>query len=131
MATYDPNLVTVTVAGRFITGFAEGTMVECEKDEDKFSTKVSAKGEVSLVVKNNPLGTITLTLAQDSPSLAYIIQMAKATTPFPVWVSYKNGPISEKAGGTKAVIKKSPKKTFSDDIEERSVEIQVLDYTES
>jgi hypothetical protein len=130
MAAYDASLVTVTVDGRFITGFQEGSFVQAEKDEENFTTKVSAQGEVSIAFTNNPLGTITLTLAQDSPSLPYIIQKSKSKNPFPVWVTYNDGTVKEKAGGTRALIKKSPSKTFSGEIEDREVEIQVFDYTE-
>ncbi|UQD52306.1 DUF3277 domain-containing protein [Bacillus methanolicus] len=130
MGIYNAQFVTVTVDGRFITGFQEGSFVKAEKDEDNFSTKVSAQGEVSIAISNNPLGTITLTLAQDSPSLSYIVQKSKSKVPFPVWVTYDDGTIKEKVGGTKALIKKSPSRTFSDETEDREVEIQVFDYTE-
>ncbi|WP_205628675.1 phage structural protein, partial [Acinetobacter baumannii] len=65
--TYDPNNVTVVIDGRFITGFQEGSFVQASKDEENFSTKVSAQGEVAVALSNNPLGTITITLSQTSP----------------------------------------------------------------
>ena len=39
MGNYDANLCTVTVDGRFITGFEDGTMVSTEKDEENFKSK--------------------------------------------------------------------------------------------
>jgi hypothetical protein len=130
MSVYDASLVTVNLDGRFITGFSDGSFVKAEKSEDNFSTKVDAQGRVSVAKTNNPLGTITLTLAQDSPSLPYVIEKSKTTTPFPIWVTYNDGTTKEKAGGTQALIKKSPTKTFSGEIEDREVEITVFDYTE-
>ncbi|BBP87480.1 hypothetical protein BsIDN1_10980 [Bacillus safensis] len=32
--TYNPMDVTITVAGKIVTGFSEGTMVSASKDED-------------------------------------------------------------------------------------------------
>ncbi|WP_025727709.1 phage structural protein [Heyndrickxia ginsengihumi] len=130
MTAYDASLVSVTLDSRYLTGFADGSFVQAEKDEENFSTKVGAQGDVSVAKTNNPLGTITLTLSQDSPSLPYVVEKSKTMTPFPVWVNYNDGTVKEKVGGTKALIKKAPSRTFSGEIENREVEIQVLDYTE-
>ena len=128
--TYDPNEVTLTLDGVFITGFQDGTFVETSKDEDNFSTKVSAQGDVAVAYTNNPLGTVTFTLSPVSPSLAYVRQLADRKTPFPVWVNRSGGEVNEKAGGTQALIKKKPGLSFSDDLEDRKVEVQVFDYIE-
>ncbi|MGC4378254.1 phage protein [Fictibacillus sp. Mic-4] len=130
MGTYNANFATVVVDGRFITGFDDGTFIKAEKDEESFQTKVSALGEVIVSETNNPLGTITITLSQTSPSYAYLMQKAKSKTPFPVWVNYNDGTQKEKAGGTQARIKKSPGKEFSDEASSREFEFQVFDYTE-
>ncbi|MDE3837936.1 DUF3277 domain-containing protein [Bacillus methanolicus] len=127
--TYDPKDVTVVLDGVFITGFQEGSFVQASKDEENFSTKVSAQGEVAVAFSNNPLGTITLTLSATSPSLPYIKQKAKSKTPFPIWVTYSGDP-KEVSGGTEALIKKAPDKEYGDEVGDREVEIQVLDYTE-
>lgn len=123
--TYDPKDVTVTVGGRFLTGFAEGSMVECEKDEDNFSTKVSAQGEVVVTLSNNPLGTVTITLDQTSPDVTYLNKLANAKKIIPIWVK---GP-TEKAGGTQAMIKKPANVSYGDETEDREFEVQVFDYT--
>ncbi|KZE66795.1 hypothetical protein AWM68_20240 [Fictibacillus phosphorivorans] len=125
MITYNAKDVTVTVGSRFITGFAEGSMVECEKDEDNFSAKVSAQGEVSVAISNNPLGTITITLEQTSPDVKYLNSLANSKQVIPIWVK---GP-TEKAGGTRAMIKKPAGVTFADETEDREFEVQVFDYT--
>jgi len=128
--TYDPNEVSLTLDGVFITGFQDGTFIEASKDEDNFNTKVSAQGDVAVAFTNNPLGTITFTLSPVSPSLSYVRQLADRRTPFPAWVNRSGGEVNEKAGGTMALIKKKSGMSFSDDLEDRKFEVQVLDYIE-
>lgn len=129
-ATYDPNEVTLTLDGVFITGFQDGTFIEASKDDDNFNVKTSAQGDVAVAYTNSPLGTITFTLSPVSPSLPYVRQLADRRDPFPVWVNRSSGEVNEKAGGTQALIKKKPGLSFSDDLEDRKVEVQVLDYVE-
>lgn len=129
MGTYDANLCTLTVDSQFITGFEDGSMISAEKDEESFSTKVDAQGFVIISETNNPLGTITATLSQTSPSYEYLMKKAKAKAEFPVWVNYTGTP-KEKAGGTRARIKKTPNKEFAAEAGAREFEFQVFDYTE-
>ena len=122
---YDANEVNTNIDGKIVTGYSEGTMVSCAKDEEKFSTKVSAKGDVSVATKNNPLGTITLTLSMGSPFVPYLNKMANTAQRFPIWVTGGQ----EKIGGTEAMVKKPADAEFSDEIGDREFEIQVFDYT--
>ncbi|WP_339187469.1 DUF3277 domain-containing protein [Bacillus sp. FSL M8-0025] len=122
---YDANEVNTNIDGKIVTGYSEGTMVSCSKDEEKFSTKVSAKGDVSVATKNNPLGTITLTLSMGSPFVPYLNKMANTAQRFPIWVTGGQ----EKIGGTEAMVKKPADAEFSDEIGDREFEIQVFDYT--
>ncbi|ASK24764.1 phage structural protein [Bacillus subtilis] len=125
MYVYDANEVNTNIDGKIVTGYSEGTMVSCAKDEEKFSTKVSAKGDVSVATKNNPLGTITLTLSMGSPFVPYLNKMANTAQRFPIWVTGGQ----EKIGGTEAMVKKPADAEFSDEIGDREFEIQVFDYT--
>ena len=122
---YDANEVNTNIDGKIVTGYSEGTMVSCSKDEEKFSTKVSAKGDVSVATKNNPLGTITLTLSMGSPFVPYLNKMANTAQRFPIWVTGGQ----EKIGGTEVMVKKPADAEFSDEIGDREFEIQVFDYT--
>ncbi|MGQ9028328.1 phage structural protein [Bacillus licheniformis] len=122
---YDANEVNTNIDGKIVTGYSEGTMVSCSKDEEKFSTKVSAKGDVSVATKNNPLGTITLTLSMGSPFVPYLNKLANTAQTFPIWVTGGQ----EKIGGTEAMVKKPADAEFSDEIGDREFEIQVFDYT--
>lgn len=65
---YDPSQVTVIFAGIPISGFAEGTFVSAERNEDSFSLYVGADGEVTRAKSNNKSGRVTFTLAQSSLS---------------------------------------------------------------
>ncbi|MEK4692437.1 DUF3277 domain-containing protein [Bacillus sp. FSL W8-1202] len=125
MYVYDANEVNTNIDGKIVTGYSEGTMVSCAKDEEKFSTKVSAKGDVSVATKNNPLGTITLTLSMGSPFVPYLNKMANTAQRFPIWVTGGQ----EKIGGTEAMVKKPADAEFSDEIGDREFKIQVFDYT--
>lgn len=129
MGSYDANLCTLVVGGRFITGFEDGSMISAEKDEEFFSVKSSAQGEPIVSETNNPFGTITATLSQTSPSYAYLQSIAKSKKEVPIWVNYSGEP-KEKAGGTRSRIKKTPAKEFADEAGSREFEFQVFDYTD-
>ncbi|CAM4012762.1 phage structural protein [Mesobacillus zeae] len=130
MSTYNAAYATVSVDSRFITGFDEGSFISAEKDEEFFSTKVSAQGEPIISEINNPLGTITITLSQTSPSYRFLMDKAKSKEEFPIWVNYNDGTQKEKAGGTRARVKKTPSKEIGDEASSREFEFQVFDYTE-
>lgn len=123
----DARDTSVNLGSRFLTGFAEGSFVEWEKDEDNFNAKVDAFGDVAVAITNNTLGTITITLSQTSPSLPYIKQLANSRAMFPIWVTTPD----EKVGGTQAMVVKSPSGTLSDEVEDREVEIRVFDFTDN
>lgn len=122
----DARQTSVNINNRFLTGFAEGSYVEWEKDEDNFNAKVDAFGDVAVAITNNNTGTITLTLAQTSPNLAELKRLAASRAMFPIWVKTPN----EKIGGTQAMFVKHPSGGLSDEVEDREFEIRVFDYTD-
>lgn len=65
---YDPARVVVTFKGIPIRGYAEGTFVSVERDEDSFEKAVGSQGDVTRVRKRNRAGRATLTLQQSSPT---------------------------------------------------------------
>jgi len=125
---YDAKSVTVVVDGVYITGFAEGSFVECEKAEDTFQTSVGAQGDVGISEVNNPLGSITITLQQTSPSVSYLNRLASSKRMVPIWVINGNTP-REKIGGTQARVLRPAQATYSNSIESRAFQFQVFDYT--
>jgi len=66
--TYDPAEVIITVGGIPLTGFADGTFLVVERDEDAFSKSTGADGNTARVKSNNHAGAATITLQQTSPS---------------------------------------------------------------
>lgn len=125
VAAYNPKDCVITVGGVYITGLGED-MVSCEKDEEDFSTAVGAQGDVVINESNNRLGTITLTVQGTSPQKPYLLGLAKSGEMFDIWVINKS--IGEKAGGTKARMKKFPSLEHGTELADREFEIQVFDY---
>ena len=65
---YDPKNVSVIVGGKIISGFADGTFIKCERNEQAWNLKVGVDGEGARAKNNNKSGKITLTLMQTSSS---------------------------------------------------------------
>lgn len=66
--TYDPSQVIVTINGANMSGFADGTFVTIERDEQSFTKVIGADGTSSRSKTSNRSGMLTITLAQTSPS---------------------------------------------------------------
>ena len=67
-ATYDPGQVVANFLGSIITGYAEGTFVEVEYNEDAVSLHVGAAGDGVRSINRNRSGLIRFTLLGSSPS---------------------------------------------------------------
>lgn len=76
--TYSPKDVSVIVAGTQISGFAEDTFVNVERDSDAFTKVVGADGEVSRTASADLSGTITITLLGTSASNDILSALAVA-----------------------------------------------------
>ncbi len=68
VTTYDPAKVTVSVAGVIVTGFAPGRMIEYRPDAAVWADDLGVDNEPVRWMINNPMGTLTLQLAQSSQS---------------------------------------------------------------
>ena len=66
--TYDAKEVVLTLDGIPILGYADGTFISLEREEETYTKVVGADGVVSRAKTNNRSGTLTLTLKQTSPS---------------------------------------------------------------
>lgn len=66
--TYDPRRVIITIGGVPMMGFADGTFIAIERDQDAFSKVTGADGETARSKSNNRAGSIALTLMQTSIS---------------------------------------------------------------
>jgi len=66
--TFIPADTSCVFDGNQMTGFADGTFIVVEREEDSFTKHVGADGEVSRTLNANKSGTATLTLKQTSDS---------------------------------------------------------------
>lgn len=123
---YNAKDCVVTVNDVYITGLGED-MVSGAKDEDFFSTSVGAQGDVVVNEANNDVGTIEITVQATSPQKSYLMRLAKERVMFPVWVVNKS--ISERMGGTQAMIMNYPELSQGTEAEDRTFKIAVFDYT--
>ncbi|MEK4196662.1 phage protein [Paenibacillus sp. FSL L8-0323] len=125
--TYDPKDVTAIVGGVFLTGFAED-LVTVAKDEENFSTKVGAQGDVVRTKVNNPLGTITITLQCTSPQVPYLDGLGNSGKLVPLSVVYSGTP-KETNIATQAYLKKPSDREYGAEAGDRSYEFQCLDLS--
>ena len=68
MRKYNPAEVSIIISGIPISGYADGTFITVERDEDSFTKQVGTDGEVTRSKSNNKTGTATLILMQTSAS---------------------------------------------------------------
>ena len=66
--TVDPKSVIIAIGGVPISGFADGTFLEIVADAQQFQKVTGADGYTTRVKTNNYGGSLTVTLAQSSPS---------------------------------------------------------------
>ena len=129
IAVYDAKKVSVIIGGITLTGFAEDSFVEAEKDEETVTTHVSAQGDVGVAINSHSLGKIKIKLNQTSPYINYLVGLARTSKMIPAWVISDND-VKEKAGGTQAMVNKVPKAEFGKKITECEFEILVFDYVQ-
>lgn len=124
MYTYNPNDVSVTIDGIYVTGLGED-MIEFEFDEERFEAVVGAQGDVVVNETNNKMATLTLTVQASSPQYQTMLRYAKDGTTFPVWVVNKS--IGERCGGTKARFKNPASVSYGAELEDREFEVAIFD----
>jgi len=94
--TFNPKKVTVNVAFRDIEGFVDGTFVSMKLRQPSWRLVTGVNGESVRVRNKDTSGVITLTLAQSSPSNAFLSILATIDNYlsiglFPVLISDTNG----------------------------------------
>jgi hypothetical protein len=73
---YSPLKINLIVGPQQITGYADGTFVEVDYDEDAFTKKIGADGKVTRIASANLSGSMTITLDQASDSNDYLSGLA-------------------------------------------------------
>ncbi len=120
--TYDPSEVAVIVGGAIMQGFADGTFVEVERDEQAYEKVTGADGETSRAKTNNKSGNITITLKQTSPSndiLSGIMIADEADNSGVVPVLIKDRLGNTVFASSAAWVQQMPSSAYSKEIEER------------
>jgi hypothetical protein len=64
---YAPDDIASTVGTQTVTGYKEGTFVECERTAETGTLDVGSDGEATLIISPNQSGTIKFTIQQSSP----------------------------------------------------------------
>lgn len=110
--TYDPKKVLFSFAGVLIQGYASGTFIEADRNEDGFTLTKGAGGEGARTMNNNRSGTVTVTLlasAQSNDALAAIAAADElsGTGVAPLFAKEFNGTMALAAAN--AWVKKLPK----------------------
>jgi len=96
LKNFNPKDVSVIVGTQAMKGFADGTIVSVEFDEDAFSKKVGTDGETTRVKSNNNAGKVNIFLDQASESNDYLsglaaLDRASSAGVVPVTVRDANG----------------------------------------
>jgi len=130
LRTYDPKDVRIVVGGFPIGGFADGTFLNLEMDEDSFSKETGADGETARAKSNNNGGSATLTLMQTSPSndvLSGFAQADRLSNAGVVPLLIQDGSGRTTLFSATAWVRKRPAASFSKEIEEREWVLDLAD----
>lgn len=121
--TYSPDRVSVSLAGLLdIEGFASGTFVEIEKDAAPYSYQTAMDGEASRTFRKDNTYTVSVTLAQSSPSnnilsALHSVDLATQLGKIPLLIRDRSGTTNFFSPNVWIVT--YPKVSFSNDIETR------------
>lgn len=126
-SVYDFKKAAVIVDGHYVTGWMDGSVIKAEKNADNVTPHIGAAGEVTYTENNDPTGTITLTIKQDSPSLSKLVGLAKSKRQFSAQIVDANTN-TVRAGGNQCRILKTPGEEWGGEISGVEVTIHVSDY---
>ena len=71
MTTYDPKKVLISLGSHSVTGYSDGTFVGIEPNGDGIASKTGCDGEKVRSIDPDKSATVTLTLLQTSPTVAW------------------------------------------------------------
>jgi hypothetical protein len=132
MATknYDPTKICLTVGPFLISGFADGSMVKAERNEDSYKTTVGGDGHVVRSKSPNRTGKVTITLLQSSEANGFLTTLALAdqatdTGIVPVMVKDLNGTTLWAA--TEAWVMKPPSASWEKEAKDREWVLECAD----
>ena len=123
LKTYDPAKVSLIIGGHIVQGYADGTFIECSRNNDTWSRQGGASGEQARAKSNDKSGTITITLMQSSESNAVLQGFAVADEAdnaglVPSFVKDNNG--SELVTAEESWVQKPADKSYGKEVTERT-----------
>jgi len=124
--TYAAEKVVVTVGEVIITGFADGDFITAKYDDDRYTKKVGADGEVGRSRTASRAGTIEIVVASTSKAndelsaLFNFAQIGGIDPPVPIAVSDLSG--RSLCFASKAWVKTAPDMKFGKEIGENTWE---------
>lgn len=129
--TYDPKQVVITVGGVPMSGFADGTFLEVQREDDAYTKVVGADGYTTRTRSNNRSGSITLTLKQSSPSNDVlsgfaILDEATNTAVLPIFIKDLSG--NSTFFSAQGWVKKFANSTYGKDLDNREWTIDCADF---
>lgn len=119
LGTYDPARLVVLLDNQPVYGFAEGSMVSVEKNEDFVTPYVGSKGEFSRAINRDRSGTITIRLQHNSPFVGVIEGWANADYPPVINFTVFDPASSAQFGSSIAWLNADATHDFGDEIGER------------
>lgn len=129
--TYSAEQVIVTVGGVIVTGFGDGDFITAKHDEDRYTHKVGADGEVGRAKNANRAGTIEIVLASTSRANRELGDLFKLSlmggTDEPVSVSVADLSGNSECYASTAWLKTSPDFSRGKEISEQTWTLQAAD----
>lgn len=126
--TYDPGKHYLSFAGIPITGFAEGTYINAERQAEQFTDYAGAGGDVARVRNRDQRGTVKVTLMATSATndaLSSIADSDEETGAGIGELQLTDGNGTTVCGGPNAWIKKRPALEMSKEMPTREWEFTV------
>ena len=129
LRVYDPDQVSVSIAGIPVSGFADGEFISVERDSPAFDDVVGTDGEVTRSKTNDDRATVTFKLMQSSPSNDLLSVAHNLDKNVPGGVGVGPFMLRDAQGTTllvaeKAWIKSHPKGSWDRTAKERAWEIR-------
>lgn len=75
---YDPQLYSLIIGAKIISGYSDGTYIKITRNEDMWALKVGVDGEGTRTKNNNRSGRFEITLMQSSDSNDYLSSLVLA-----------------------------------------------------
>lgn len=122
LRSFDPNRVTVSVAGQTLVGFSDDKVV-VERANNSWELVVGSDGESTRVKSNDRSGTITINLQQTSPSndfLSAIFYVDEVSSAGVVPITIKDNSGTTLVVAPLAFLENMPSATFSKSQNDRS-----------